>query len=77
MQDRGLKAHSHSSRGQTPSRPSRRDVQQISYGTIHLVRGCSRFKEPEPLMATLRKNDVLAAQEEATTHARTNRKLVS
>jgi hypothetical protein len=72
-----LKAHSPASRGQTPSHPSPRDVQQIPDGTIHLIWDFSRSKEQEILMTTFRKEDVLAAQEEATTHARTNRKLVS
>jgi hypothetical protein len=72
-----LKAHSPASRGQTPSHPSPRDVQQIPDGTIHLVRGCSRSKEQEILMTTFRKEDVLAAHDEAATRVKTNRRLVS
>jgi hypothetical protein len=72
-----LKAHSPASRGQTPSHPSPRDVQQIPDGTIHLIWDFSRSKEQEILMTTFRKEDVLAAHDEAATRVKTNRKLVS
>ena len=53
------------------------DGQQTADGMIHHIWDYSRSKEQEILMTTFREEDVLAASDEAASHVKANRKLVS
>jgi len=53
------------------------DAQQAADGTIYLTWDYNRSKDQEILMTTFREEDILAADDEAITRVKTNRRLVS